>query len=94
MMTRSSFEGYKLAFTSQAAKELKKLEHGVSKKINEKLQTLVKGTANLDITKMQGIAETYRLRWGDYRIVFEVHQDIITILVIGVGHRREIYRDY
>jgi mRNA interferase RelE/StbE len=35
---------------------------------------------------------TYRVRTGDYRIVYEVHDDRLVVLVIRVGHRREVYR--
>ena len=36
----------------------------------------------------------YRIRSGNYRIIYEIHEDIITIVVIDVGHRREIYRRF
>jgi mRNA interferase RelE/StbE len=35
---------------------------------------------------------TYRVRTGDYRIVYEVHDDRLVVLVIRIGHRREVYR--
>lgn len=94
MMQKSSFKGYILTFTPQAKKELKKLEIGIAKKVDEKLNALVQGAINLDIKKMKGVEETYRLRLGDYRIIFEVHNHIVTVLVIGIAHRKEVYRDY
>lgn len=94
-MTRSSFYGYKIDFTSQAEKELKKIDKPDAKKIKQKLESLIEGASNLDIKKLEATSEpTYRLRVGDYRIVFEVKHTIITILVIGVAHRKEVYRRY
>jgi len=41
---------------------------------------------------MAGYPNTYRLRVGDYRILYRVHDDALVILVVRVGHRREVYR--
>jgi mRNA interferase RelE/StbE len=45
------------------------------------------------VVKMAGEAFTYRVRLGDYRIVYEVQDEVLCILVIKVGHRREVYKD-
>lgn len=94
MIQKNSFKGFTLTFTPQATKEFKKLEINIAKKIDTKLQELVKDSSNLDIKKMQGIEQTYRLRCGDYRVIFEVNKNIVTILVISIAHRKEVYRDY
>ena len=43
--------------------------------------------------KLVGQGNRWRVRVGDYRILYEIHDDILTILVIRVAHRREVYRD-
>jgi len=45
-----------------------------------------------DIKKLAGYADRYRLRVGDYRVIYEIADDQLIILVVGVGHRREAYR--
>ena len=45
-----------------------------------------------DIKKMTGYADRYRLRVGDYRVIYEIADQELIILVVGVGHRREAYR--
>ena len=45
-----------------------------------------------DIKKMTGYADRYRLRVGDYRVIYEVADAQLIILIVGVGHRREAYR--
>lgn len=94
MMQKNNFKGYFLSFAPQAKKELKKLEKNIAEKIDEKLKEMVKGAVNLDIIKMQGKEDTYRLRCGDYRIIFEVQDHIVTVLVVSIGHRKEVYRDH
>ena len=41
---------------------------------------------------MVGEQDVYRVRVGDYRIVYEVVDDVLVILVVRIGHRREVYR--
>jgi mRNA interferase RelE/StbE len=45
-----------------------------------------------DVRKLSGYDDRYRLRVGDYRVIYEVADGQLVILVVGVGHRREIYR--
>jgi mRNA interferase RelE/StbE len=48
--------------------------------------------ADADIKKLEGHDNRYRLRVGDYRVIYEIIDGQLIILVVGVGHRREIYR--
>jgi len=94
-MQKNNFKGYKLDFTKKASKELQKLEIPVIQKISDKLKDLISGNPNIDFSKMETSDDaTYRLVCGNYRIICEVHNKIITILVIKVAHRKEVYRDY
>lgn len=43
--------------------------------------------------KLSGSGNRYRLRVGDYRILYEPYDDRLVVLVVGVGHRREVYRE-
>ena len=45
-----------------------------------------------NVKKLAGYDDRYRLRVGDYRVIYEVRDAQLVILVVGVGHRREIYR--
>lgn len=93
MRVKNYLKGYKLYFTSQAKRDIKKLEKKDTEDILEKLDDLVDGKENLDITPLEGSKEPiYRLRTGDYRIIYRVEKHIITVSVIEIGHRKEIYR--
>lgn len=45
-----------------------------------------------DIKKLAGYADRYRLRVGDYRIIYEISDEQLNILIVGIGHRREACR--
>jgi mRNA interferase RelE/StbE len=45
-----------------------------------------------NVKKLDGYEDRYRLRVGDYRVIYEIMDEQLVILVVGAGHRREIYR--
>ena len=45
-----------------------------------------------NVKKLAGYEDRYRLRAGDYRVIYEIMDEQLVILAVGVGHRREIYR--
>ena len=45
-----------------------------------------------DLKKLAGYTDRYRLRVGDYRVIYEIVDEQLIILIVGVGHRREAYR--
>jgi mRNA interferase RelE/StbE len=94
MIEKNNFKNYILTFKTSARKELDNLDKFTAQKIDKKLQDLITGLSNVDIKKMQGYINTYRMRCGDYRIIFEANKLIITILVVKIAHRKDVYRDY
>jgi len=48
--------------------------------------------SDANVKELAGYEDRYRLRVGDYRIIYEVIDRQLVILIVGVGHRREIYR--
>jgi mRNA interferase RelE/StbE len=45
-----------------------------------------------NVKKLAGYEDRYRLRVGDYRVIYEIMDEQLVILIVGAGHRREIYR--
>lgn len=84
-----------IEFLPEAARDLKKLDRAVAARI---LSTLEDRIATLDNPRMIGAALTgdhagyWRWRIGDYRVVARVEDARITILVVRVAHRRDVYR--
>mgnify|MGYP001580816136 FL=1 len=44
------------------------------------------------VKKLTGTDDLYRIRVGDYRIVYQIHDDRLIVLVVRIGHRRDVYR--
>ncbi len=81
-----------LVFEEKAKKELKKLSPETSQRIVEKLSFIISSPFPLEFAEKlvnNGVGQ-YRFRVGDYRIIFDLDDD--TIVVLALGHRREIYR--
>ena len=79
---------YKILYEKEALKELDKLEFSISKRIVKKIDEMSENSSSCDIKKLKG-SNDYRLRVGDYRIIFIFDKEIIKI--IKVGHRKNIY---
>jgi len=87
---------YKLFFLEKAADELKKIDRARQKIIKAKLLILARNPAALknNIKKLSGPEESlYRLRVGAYRVIFKKDEGRLLILVVRIGHRREIYAE-
>ena len=86
-------KGYKFLFAPKVKKQIRKLGVNVETKIYEKLDMLISGEQGLDVKKLANHKKpTYRLRVGDYRVVYEVYNKKVVILVIKVDHRKDIYQ--
>lgn len=72
-----------------ALKCLEKIDKSLSSRIFKKTEELSKGFTGKDVKYIKGDSNLYRLRVGEYRVVFELIGNLITVLV--VGHRKNIY---
>ncbi|MFH1408295.1 MAG: type II toxin-antitoxin system RelE/ParE family toxin [Nanoarchaeota archaeon] len=79
---------YVIVWDTIALKELHKLEFLVAKRIVKKVKELEMNPFEYDILKLKGSTD-FRLRIGDYRVIFSIEGNIISIL--KVGHRKNIY---
>ncbi len=89
-----SVSAYKVAFTSSAKKDFDRLPAKIQDRVVEAVRFLAENplTELLKIKKLKGAESLYRVRVGDYRLIYEVRSHILLVLVIKIGHRREIYR--
>ena len=76
-----------------AAKALKKIPKADKKHIADKIDSLAEDLPNPDTTKMKGNNPFHRIRVGDYRIIYEIQEDVLLILVVKIGHRKDVYRN-
>jgi mRNA interferase RelE/StbE len=81
---------YRLLIKPSAAKELVALQAKDRKRIAAKLQRLASEPRPPGTEKLSG-QEKYRLRQGDHRVVYSVDDDESAVLVVKIGHRRDVY---
>lgn len=82
---------YHVVLKRSAEKELDRLHGELFERIRRKLLSLEDNPRPFGIRKLQGV-DTYRLRIGDYRILYLIDDTAKRIEVISVAHRREVYR--
>lgn len=82
---------YQIIILSAAEKALSKLPKKMQVRIQGAITTLASNPIPPVSKKLVG-RDNYRLRVSDYRIVYSIHENILTVKIVSVGHRREIYR--
>jgi len=79
---------YNINWTRGALEELNKLESSIARRIVKKVDELSENPFSKDIKRLKG-SDDFRLRVGDYRIIFDINET--KILILKVGHRKNIY---
>jgi mRNA interferase RelE/StbE len=82
---------YQVIILKSVRKELDRLPDDVARRIMIRLTGLETNPRPADVKKLKGRA-AWRIRVGDYRVIYEIHDRVLHVIVITVGHRREIYR--
>ncbi len=83
---------YKIEFARAAEKQLADLPHSELKKLAKRIEKLTSDPFPPGYEKMKGSDDLYRIRQGDYRVIYSVFKSKLVILVVKIGHRREVYR--
>ena len=82
---------YKLLIKPSAAKEIESLPKTDRLRVVDRIQSLATDPRPVGCTKLSG-EEKYRVRQGDYRILYEIQDHELMVTVVRIGHRREVYR--
>lgn len=61
-------------------------------RIRKKIDGFAENLPDPDATKMKGNNTFHKIRTGNYRIIYEIHEDRLVILVVKVGHRKDVYK--
>jgi mRNA interferase RelE/StbE len=83
---------YTIKFDQCVFKELDKIGKYDLKGIKKKIWSLKQNPRPRGSKKLKGLSGLYLLRVGNYRIVYTIEDDILTILIVHVRHRRDVYR--
>ena len=82
---------YSVLIQPSAAKELEKLPVEQRRRIGKKIRSLADEPRPYGCEKLSG-DDLYRIRQGDYRVVYSIEDKVLVVLVVRVGHRRDVYR--
>ncbi len=85
---------YRIEIKRPARKALLALPQAYRSRIAEAIEALASDPRRPGTRKLAGVEHLYRLRIGDYRVVYEIHDERLIIVVVKVGHRREVYREH
>lgn len=84
---------YEIQISKSASKQIKKLPSEIQERIQVKVDSLAIEPRPDGVKKLKGRENGYRIRVGDYRIIYDIIDDILLITVVEVGHRSSVYRD-
>ena len=82
---------YKIFFKPSAVKELEKIPSKVLRKVVEKIKGLTLDPRPPGCEKLSG-EEKFRIRQGNYRIVYTIEDEKLIVIVVKIGYRRDVYK--
>ena len=85
---------FTVQFKKSAAKDFKQLPRDIQEQIGPRITALAQDPFPHQSKKMKGNDDLWRIRIGAYRVIYKVEAGILQVLVVEVGHRSDIYRDY
>ncbi len=83
---------YQLRIKKSAIKELSKLPKPIATRISKVIDGLKKDIYPKGYKKLKGSDNDYRVRVGDYRILYSIHDDVLIIEVVKIAHRKDVYK--
>ena len=92
MAKRSRPLPYRIEFTPAAARQLRKLTPEVRKRVSARIDALASDPRPAGTEKLGAEDGLYRVRAGDYRIVYTVADDVVLVVIVKIGHRADIYK--
>ena len=83
---------YTVEFTVSAAREFRALDRQMQRRISVKVAELAEDPFPPSVRKFQGEEDHWRIRVGDYRVIYRLDRRRVVIVIVRIGHRREVYR--
>jgi mRNA interferase RelE/StbE len=83
---------YAVDFAPAAARQFRRLPRSVQQRLGARVDTLASNPRPPGVQKLAGRDSLYRIRVGDYRVIYEISDAVLVVLILKVAHRRESYR--
>jgi mRNA interferase RelE/StbE len=84
---------YRVDIAKHAQRQIRSLAPQLQQRVLRRVTALGANPRPTGATKLAGPQDLYRIRVGDYRVIYTIEDDVLLVLVVAVGHRRDIYRD-
>ncbi|MBS1588813.1 MAG: type II toxin-antitoxin system RelE/ParE family toxin [Bacteroidetes bacterium] len=84
--------GYNVEFKKSAEKELAALPTDIIAKMRKAILSLKVNPLPTGSKKLKGRKNDYRIRVGNYRVVYQIKNEVLIVYVIKIGHRKDIYK--
>lgn len=83
---------YRIEYSSKAARQFRKLPRNIQKRLKADIDAFRDNPRPPGCIPYKSDPGTYRIRSGSYRVIYEIDDDILRVLVLKLGHRGNIYR--
>lgn len=83
---------YRVEISTPAARQFEKLGKSVQIRLKLRIDALAREPRPQGIKKLAGEDDLYRRRVGDYRIIYQIQDKVLLVLVVRIGNRKEVYR--
>jgi mRNA interferase RelE/StbE len=83
---------YRIELTRDALRALAKLDKPVRRRVQGAIDRLADDPHPAGMIALRGVPGAFRIRVGDYRVIYVLHDDLLLVVVIDIGHRRDVYR--
>lgn len=83
---------YRVQVAPAAVRQLRKLDGSALRRVQAAIELLAEEPRPSGAKKLVGGDGEWRVRTGDYRIVYDINVGVLLVLVVAVGHRREVYQ--
>ena len=83
---------YEIIITKSIQKQLDNLPNNIQERVYEKFSQLAEEPRPDGVVKLKGYDNEYRIRIGDYRLVYEIRDEQLIVLLVQCKHRRDVYK--
>ena len=85
---------YTVRFASTATRDFRRLPVQIQDRVRFAIRRLAVNPRPPGVRKLSGNAADYRIRVGQYRVLYDIHDAEILVYIVRIGHRREVYRSF
>ena len=83
---------YKIKFTPAADRQFAKLTKNQQQAVAGALVRLAENPRHPGVIKLSGEHSLYRVREGEHRVIFQIEDDVLYVVVVKIGHRKDVYK--